>query len=246
MRIERIIHQTWKTRDIPRHIYREEWMDSWRRHHPDWEYRLWTDADNRRLIAEDFPWFLETYDGYPAGILRADAARYFILFKHGGLYVDLDYRSLRNIEPLLKDYDLVLTYVCSDKAHWHGTSNAIMASRSGLPLWLDVFREMRKMSRADTIIEFKTGPVMLKKVLRRYRQKQFFSSLAGHRPARIKIYPPEYLCPIDHSRYSIFKRSLPQAFLDDPQGHFPRAYAVTFWAHNWDDPYYHMMETRSL
>jgi hypothetical protein len=25
---------------------------------------FWTDEDNRRLVAEHFPWFLETYDDY--------------------------------------------------------------------------------------------------------------------------------------------------------------------------------------
>jgi len=246
MAIEKIIHQTWKTIDIPRDIYRAEWTESWTRHHPDWEYRLWTDADNRRLIAEHFPWFLETYDGYPAGILRADAVRYFILYQYGGLYVDLDYMCLKNMGPLLEGYDLVLTYACANQKHLHGTSNAIMAARSNLALWSDVFRHMQRMSRIDSIVEFKTGPVLLKKVLDAYMRKQFLGSLLGRRRDRIKIYPPEYLCPLDHNEFSVFKRSLPRSFLEDPRGQFPHSYAVTFWTHRWDDPYYHETETVSL
>jgi mannosyltransferase OCH1-like enzyme len=49
---------------------------SWRAVHPDWEYRLWTDADNRALCRERFPWFLPTYDALAVGVMRADAARY--------------------------------------------------------------------------------------------------------------------------------------------------------------------------
>ena len=37
-----------------------------------------------------------SYDGYTHPIQRADAARYFILFVHGGLYADLDYEPLIN------------------------------------------------------------------------------------------------------------------------------------------------------
>ena len=239
MKIRKIIHQTWKTHDIPREIYRAEWIESWKRCHPDWEYRFWTDADNRRLIAEHFPEFLETYDEYPADILRADAVRYFILYQYGGVYADLDYRCLRNLEPLLAGYDLVLSYITSEKAYLHGLTNAFMASRPGLALWPEVFEAMRRMSAQDAIIEFKTGPVMLKKAVRRYRRRQFWLSCLGLAPKElIKIYEPQYLCPIDHRRASLDKKTVSAAMLDDPRQLFPQAYAVTYWAHHWSDPYY--------
>ena len=37
-----------------------------------------------------YPWFLETFDGYPYPIQRADAIRYFVLHHFGGIYIDLD------------------------------------------------------------------------------------------------------------------------------------------------------------
>ena len=86
-KIPRIIHQTWKNRTIPEH---------WTRSHEGWkglegfEYRLWTDEDNRHLIATKYPWFLDKYDSYKYPIQRADAIRYFILYECGGVYVDLD------------------------------------------------------------------------------------------------------------------------------------------------------------
>ena len=43
------------------------------------------DADSTR-----YPWFLETFDGYPYPIQRADAIRYFVLHHFGGIYIDLD------------------------------------------------------------------------------------------------------------------------------------------------------------
>ena len=47
--IPKIIHQTWKTQEVPEHWKesQEEWqklMDY------GWEYMLWTDEDNRNLI----------------------------------------------------------------------------------------------------------------------------------------------------------------------------------------------------
>ena len=87
------IHQTWKTKQVPGQL--KSFCQGWQDMHPDWTYRLWTDEDNRRLIEEQFPWFLQTYDRYPYNIQRVDAARYFILYKFGGLYVDIDYKMFK-------------------------------------------------------------------------------------------------------------------------------------------------------
>lgn len=51
---------------------------------------MWTDEKSRELIVAEYPWFLETFDGYAHPIQRADAIRYFVLAHFGGIYVDLD------------------------------------------------------------------------------------------------------------------------------------------------------------
>ena len=52
-------------------------------------------------MRERYPWFLPTYDAFPLPIMRADAARAFILHAHGGVYADLDAEPLRPIDRLL-------------------------------------------------------------------------------------------------------------------------------------------------
>lgn len=52
--------------------------------------QLWTDKKAREFIANEYPWFLETFDGYPYPIQRADTIRYFVLHHFGGIYIDLD------------------------------------------------------------------------------------------------------------------------------------------------------------
>ena len=89
--IPRIIHQTYKTRDLP-----ERWKDTpetWKRHHPEWTYMFWSDHDNRELIKRVDPEFLPSYDAYKYPIQRADAVRYYILKHYGGIYVDLDMQA---------------------------------------------------------------------------------------------------------------------------------------------------------
>jgi len=40
-----------------------------------------------QLIRDKYPWFLGTFKGYPHGIQRADALRYFVLHEYGGVYL---------------------------------------------------------------------------------------------------------------------------------------------------------------
>lgn len=89
--IPRVIHHVWLGgRPLPEAHAR--FRETWRRHNPDWEHRLWTDADapappgveRARNVAE-----------------RADLVRYEILRRHGGVYADTDVECLRPIEPLV-------------------------------------------------------------------------------------------------------------------------------------------------
>lgn len=88
MKIQKIIHQTWKTNSLPKEL--NQYSHSWKEHHPDCDYKLWTDEDNRNLIQENYPGFLRYYETLPLNIQRADIARYFILYSFGSVYVDLD------------------------------------------------------------------------------------------------------------------------------------------------------------
>ena len=70
---------------------------------------MWTDSSSRAFIAQHYPSFLPTFDSYPYGIQRADAIRYFVLHRFGGIYMDLDVGCKRDFAPLLRgDWDVVL------------------------------------------------------------------------------------------------------------------------------------------
>ena len=45
--IPKIIHQTWKTKDLPQNY--KKWSNSIKKMHPDWTYILWTDEMKSRF-----------------------------------------------------------------------------------------------------------------------------------------------------------------------------------------------------
>ena len=60
MQTPRIIHQTWKSESLPENYRR--WSENCKNVHKDWEYKMWTDDDNRKFIADNYPHFLGVYD----------------------------------------------------------------------------------------------------------------------------------------------------------------------------------------
>ncbi|KAG8908156.1 hypothetical protein FRB99_008699 [Tulasnella sp. 403] len=155
--VPRILHQTWKTEVLP-----DRWVEPSRHCRelmPDYEYMLWTDAGSRQLIADHYPWFLPTYDGYKYNIQRADAIRYFVLHRFGGVYMDLDIGCVRNIDPLLK-YQVILP-----KTIPVGVSNDLMVSTKGHPFMEQVIRglitfDINYVLNYPTVM-FSTGPMFM-------------------------------------------------------------------------------------
>ena len=191
----RIIHQTWKTDQIPEAL--ERFSQSWKIQHPDWQYCLWTDEDNRNLIATHYAWFLETYDSFPYAIQRADAARYFILYTVGGLYVDLDFHCLRSIEPLIDNAPLLLGLENERHHEFHKQSrmigNAIIYADAPGNLFLrEVIEELCQSTEVneneDDYVLQTTGPKMFSRAYENYLNKDEINLL----PAE-KLYPIDYL-----------------------------------------------------
>ena len=78
----RILHQSWKSPELPAKF--KAWSDSCRAKHSDWEWVLWTDADNLELVRKHFSWLEKTYHDLPSEIYRADLARNLYMYTFGG------------------------------------------------------------------------------------------------------------------------------------------------------------------
>ncbi|PWZ00781.1 hypothetical protein BCV70DRAFT_100948 [Testicularia cyperi] len=156
-KIPRIIHQTWKDDHLP-----PRWQairDECAAMHPDYEYKLWTDADSRKFIAQHYEWFLPVFDGYPYPIQRADAIRYFVLHHYGGIYMDLDIGCLRRFDPLLR-FEVVLP-----KTIPVGVSNDVMLSAKGHPFMDQLIHNLvtfnhQYLTNYPTVM-FSTGPMFV-------------------------------------------------------------------------------------
>ena len=171
--IPKIIHQTWKTRDIP-----DGWKDSvpsWQEFHPDWQHILWTDADLESFIAERYPWFLPTYRDYPYAIQRVDAARYFLLYEYGGIYSDLDVLCVKSFDFLVSHRAII------PQTEPVGFSNDLLLAEAKHPFFRQMIENLgnahRRFSGHPFLLRhfrvmFSTGPLYLTRQYRAFPAKE--------------------------------------------------------------------------
>jgi mannosyltransferase OCH1-like enzyme len=187
--IPKIIHQTYKTRDLL-----PAWKETplkWQEFHPEWKYIFWTDDDCRTLIKEHYPWFLHIFDSYEHPIQRADAVRYFILYHYGGVYADLDYHPTKPFDDLFyKEHDVYL--VMSGNLRY--ITNSLMASKIKAAFWLTMFKTLQDQYRDPGLIgniskHFHvmntTGPCSLTIALENYNNNEKNRKLVGMLPSEL-------------------------------------------------------------
>ena len=231
--IPRIIHQSWRSRKLEK--FQTDWQKTWLANHPEWIYMFWTDKDNRRLIADHFPWFLDVYDSFPLNIQRADCARYFYMLQFGGCYFDLDFESLKTLDPLLLDVQVALAYMTTDTAHEISIPNAFVASVPGHAFWWYVLKHVLMAVASDQIgtgdAHRTTGPIMLKNAVAQYQKLSPSQDLT--------IFPSEKVIGVDFNwrddpkMLSTFLscHAASQEFNSTKcKLSFPDSYSITYWS----------------
>lgn len=98
----------------------------------DFEYRLWNDQDIDDLIQQHYPQYWDLYRGFPVHIMQIDFARFCMLHRFGGIYMDLDIYCYQNFyESLMAGVSLIGNPLGDDPVE-----NSLMASGPGHDFWI--------------------------------------------------------------------------------------------------------------
>lgn len=108
--IPKKIHQIWLGKHkLPKKYLK--WINSWKLHNPDWEYKLWDENSIKELDQGKFNIFSKKINpGY-----RSDIVRYLLLKKYGGLYIDTDFECLKPIPLDLLKFKFVSCLIFDNK-----------------------------------------------------------------------------------------------------------------------------------
>jgi hypothetical protein len=107
--VPRIIHQTFYDRKLPPQLQAN--VERLRAANPGWEYRFYDDADVAAFIQEHYPplvWqYFQRIDAC-YGAARADLFRYLLLYKVGGVYLDIKSSATRPLDSVIRPGDRFL------------------------------------------------------------------------------------------------------------------------------------------
>lgn len=197
--IEKCFHRIWLGGPIPDSA--QQYWSALKSLHPSWTFRTWTAANltllqNQKLF--DNASSLTVGNPYQ---LQSDIARYEILYKYSGVYVDCD------IEPL-QPFDTLLTHSCF--AGWEAqdrwVNNAVLAASHHHPflrLLIDNLPDSVAANRKRRP-NHASGP-------------RYITRLHNENPGHLHVFPESYFYP-----YS-------WAELGRENEEFPDSYAVHHW-----------------
>lgn len=203
------IHQIWLGSPVPARY--KEWMESWKHFNPDWEYRLWTDADLKESEVHITNWGL--FNGIRNMGQKADYLRYHILNQFGGLYVDTDFECLQPFDSLL--FTEFLAGISYDP---HPIVNiAIIGSIPGHPI-LKKLLDTMIVTPGDTSknVFNSTGPLFFTKC---------FFEVVGEYMKGVTVLPPQYLYPFPNEKG--FQNRNGKDYVKEC------SYAVHYWDVSW-------------
>jgi mannosyltransferase OCH1-like enzyme len=229
MKIPQIIHQIWwqgKDSILANYPdYRQSWIDK----HPTYQYMFWDEGSIKHLVSS-YPKEVQTcFESLPHMIQKIDMAKFLILFKHGGLYADVDSECLKPFTVLLNSKaNIILTEVNVD---WIGLfiaysrligkalQNCLMGGSAHHPFWLHcidlVIQESLTPHRwYETRVKYifrTTGPGLLTKAYETYPGGQ----------NEINVLPPKITDSISLCDYELL-----ECATQNCGRYFPEAYSM--------------------
>jgi len=106
MPIPKIIWQSWKTKDLPSPILKN--INKILHLNPNYIYRLLTDEEIDNFVHVEYsdrPEVVSCYDRLNIIVAKVDFWRYLVLYKYGGIYLDMDSDITGRLDDLILDTD---------------------------------------------------------------------------------------------------------------------------------------------
>ncbi|HEV2694888.1 MAG TPA: glycosyltransferase [Verrucomicrobiae bacterium] len=217
--IPRIIHQTWKTADLPENF--RAYSATWRNLNPGWTHRIWTDRELLEFVATHYPDYLELFCSYRQGVQRADAGRYMLLHHFGGIYADMDTECLQSLEPLASENRIIISE--EPKTHWSGVAgcrgfntvlfNGVMVSPAKHAFWPHLLQRMVDSRHATDVLD-STGPYLLTGAMLSFPAKE-----------TLRIEDANFFNPVDRTGYK------------SPEHNGAKGYSLHHWSGTWWSKY---------
>jgi mannosyltransferase OCH1-like enzyme len=171
------IYQTWYTKDLPPSMQKN--VDNLKRQNPEFSYQLYDDNDCREFIRMNFASdVLHAYDTMIPGAYKADLWRYCVLYKNGGMYIDIKLCSVNGFKLIelceAEHYVLDRVEAFSISANIKPIYNAVMVCKKNNPFLLEAIYKVVQNVKSRYYgfnALYPTGPGMLCELIQELNMK---------------------------------------------------------------------------
>lgn len=222
--IPQIIHYCWFGRNpLPESAIK--CIESWKKYLPEYEIKEWNE-DN--FDVNMIPYTADAYTAKKYAFV-SDYARFWILYKYGGLYFDTDVEVIKPLDNIINNGPF---WGCeSDASRFKNLTVAAGLGMGALPR-MDIYQSIIRKYETLTFLTGK-GSISQQTVVSIVTSLLFSNGLentAGIQKCMgVTIYPKEYFCPLD---YTTGKLSIT-----------PNTYSIHHYAATWL-PWYEIWEAK--
>ncbi len=195
--IPKVIHYCWfGKKPLPELALK--CINSWKKYFPDYEIKQWNEEN---FDVNCIPYVREAYECQKYAFV-SDYARFWILYKYGGIYFDTDVEVLQSFAPILERG----SYMGCECDGGNSEKNAVnpglgIAVAPGLGIVKTILDYYESIHFVKDNGEIDTDTVVSKttRILKQYGMKDIpgIQEIAG-----IVIYPKIYFCPDEEARKS--------------------------------------------
>lgn len=214
-RIPKLVHFIWLGSPLP--VPCQAIVESWKRVHPDWTVRVWTDADVEEFGLQNKMAF-DIANNYGE---KSDIFRYEILYRYGGVYVDTDFECLKPFDPLHRSCDFYTGLITSNGSV--DLLNGMVGSCAGHPIMracID-FLQVGNGDQNPNRIMNDTGPYFFRKM--------FLKTIGAQDCGTAVALPPNMLYPFPGGhRFFISDRQQIKRLYARPE-----SLAIHYWSTSW-------------
>lgn len=156
-RIPNKVHRIWLGSPLPEK--EREFGLTWVKYHPDWEYKLWTEKEIDEFGLVNRKWYDKTKN-YGE---KSDIARYEILYREGGLYIDTDFECLKPFDVIHHCCDFFAGINCLTKFE---VFNGLIGSVPGHPILKCCIESVPRYAGRGAVLA-RTGPYFFTECIRK-------------------------------------------------------------------------------
>lgn len=231
-RIPKIIHQIWSDKYKPLPKFFTVLAETWKEHHPDWEYVFWDEERMHNFVKMEFPEYYDFWNSLPFDVQRWDSIRYLILYRMGGMYLDFDFECWENVEPLLQCSCNIALGPDTHRDIYEVNNFISIGLIACVPEHVFIKHIINKVFSRQTLeyeptagisihILNTTGPLMVSRL---------YDTLLPEEKKEIYLIPAKYAIPFDSKQMRLVKAGVES---EELEACLQEAYAVHYYSNAW-------------